>query len=662
MSNNGDIEMSGKDSRTESTATPIPPENYDVREIADPSSQHDEKTEVIYGEENVRNWALQQLSTVNKTLDLCGDRYGPSIIVANEQIMQKYIELHTRGVRQRSITEIVPENIVDCKKLMKFQELRHLDGLKGYLAIADGRMLSSHAFGQEGKVLPHVVGSTVGIFVEQQRYFFESLWSKAIPAKQRIKEIEEGRQEEFFEVIDSPERAAEVYVNLAKAVKGSALLLLPTSNALVLEHKLGILEDLIRAARNNDVHDIRIICSIDDNNIQIVKRLHEEAPNIKIINTTTNLATKLFIVNGDTILRAELRDPQADTFSNAFGVAIYSNSKPTVDAFKSLFELVWQSQETNEKLQQADRVQKEFISIAAHELRTPIVPILNLSELLYSNIKEIQQKGKHVQEEGQQQTLQMLEIILRNANRLHQLTEDILDVTRIESHTLKLRKERFNLNDAILNVVEDHRKQVVNSNVKVIYETANSGSGNIRVEADRRRLMQVISNLLDNAIKFTIGGGTVSVITTTDRTIKRRRKEAGKAGEVQKGQKREEGQVRVGRGGGEEEGEEEGKGSAAEEVVIAVKDTGTGIDPELMPRLFTKFATKSYQGTGLGLFISKSIVEAHGGRMWAENNTVDNDYHDNNSFDTKQHSGATFYITLPVVKIIKERAEHGDER
>ncbi|MDQ3883402.1 MAG: HAMP domain-containing histidine kinase [Thermoproteota archaeon] len=634
--------MSGKDSRTESTAAPIPPENYDAKEIADPSSQHEEKTEVIYGEENVRNWALQQLSTVNKTLDLCGDRYGPSIIVANEQIMQKYIELHTKGVRQRSITEIVPENIADCKKLMKFQELRHLNGLKGYLAIADGRMLSSHAFGQEGKVLPHVVGSTVGIFVEQQRYFFESLWSKAIPAKQRIKEIEEGRQEEFFEVIDSPERAAEVYVNLAKAVRGSALLLLPTSNALVLEYKLGILEYLIRAAKNNDVHDIRIICSIDDNNIQIVKRLHEEAPNIKIINTTTNLATKLFIVNDDTILRAELRDPQTDTFSNAFGVAIYSNSKPTVDAFKSLFELVWQSQETNEKLQQADRVQKEFISIAAHELRTPIVPILNLSELLYSNIKELQQKGKPVQEEEQQQTLQMLEIILRNANRLHQLTEDILDVTRIESHTLKLRKERFNLNDAILNVVEDHRKQVVNSNVKVIYETANSGSDNIEVEADRRRLMQVISNLLDNAIKFTIGGGTVSVITTTTtRTIKRR-KGAGKAGEVQKGQKREEGQER-----GEGEGE----------VVIAVKDTGTGIDPELMPRLFTKFATKSYQGTGLGLFISKSIVEAHGGRMWAENNTVDNDYHDNDSFDTKQHSGATFYITLPVVKIIKERAK-----
>ena len=110
-------------------------ESYDLK--ADSSSNDEEKTEVIYGEENVTNWALQRLSTISKTLDLCGDRYGPSIIVANEKIMQKYIELHNRGVRQRAITEITPENIVHCKQLMKFQELRHLDGLKGYLSIAD---------------------------------------------------------------------------------------------------------------------------------------------------------------------------------------------------------------------------------------------------------------------------------------------------------------------------------------------------------------------------------------------------------------------------------------------------------------------------------------------------------------------------------------------
>jgi two-component system, OmpR family, sensor histidine kinase VicK len=374
-----------------------------------------------------------------------------------------------------------------------------------------------------------------------------------------------------------------------------------------MEYELGIIDYLIQASRNKDARDIRIICSINDNNAQIVKRLYEEAPNIGILNTTTNLATKVFVVNDNTLFRAELSDPEADTFLKSLGFAIYSNSKPTVDAFKSFFELVWQSHEINEKFQQADKVQREFINIAAHELRTPIVPILNLSELLYSKVKERQPELQ------QKEMLEMLEIILRNANRLHQLTEDILDVTRIESHNLKLRKERLNLNDAILNVVEDYRKQTANTNVKVIYEPASHNNITL-VEADRLRLTQVISNLLDNAFKFTKEGA----VTVNTNIIKRKDVERD-------------------------------NGNGAEEVIIAVKDTGTGIDPELMPRLFTKFATKSYQGTGLGLFISKSIIEAHNGKMWAENNNNNNN--SNNSSNNRKYKGATFYFTLPVMNM-----------
>jgi signal transduction histidine kinase len=269
----------------------------------------------------------------------------------------------------------------------------------------------------------------------------------------------------------------------------------------------------------------------------------------------------------------------------------------------------------NEELRIHDKMQKDFINIAAHELRTPIVPILNLSELLYSNAllypnaKKQQQQEKGQEEQKQKETLEMLEIILRNANRLHQLTEDILDVTRIESHTLKLKKERFNLNDAILNVVEDYKEQIAKGNVKLVYEPRDSIT---LVEADRRRLTQVISNLLSNAIKFT-KEGTITVTTAIERKDVDR--------------------------------------DAGDEVVIAVKDTGTGIDPELMPRLFTKFATKSYQGTGLGLFISKSIIEAHGGKMWAENS---------NNSDIK-HKGATFYFTLPVVDMNQQTIEENEE-
>ena len=243
----------------------------------------------------------------------------------------------------------------------------------------------------------------------------------------------------------------------------------------------------------------------------------------------------------------ELKDDSKKTFQEAIGLSTYSNSKAGVLSYVSMFESLWKQTELYEKLKGNEKMQKEFINIAAHELRTPIVPILNLSELLYSNAKEGQPELQ------QKEMLEMFEIIVRNANRLHQLTEDILDVTRIESHTLKLRKERFNLNGAILNIIADYRKQIANRNVKLIYEPGGSSSSSITlVEADRQRLTQVISNLLDNAIKFT-KEGTVTVTTLIKRRI---------------------------------DGKSDRPTEAGEEVVIAVKDTGNGIDPELMPRLF----------------------------------------------------------------------------
>src|SRR5215208_3728327 len=230
--------MSSSDTDRESGAL-LPPENYDAEEAA-AAPHYEEKTDVIYGKENVTNWALRLLSTVTKTLDLCGDRYGPSIIVANEQVMQKYIELHNRGVRQRNITEITKENIIHCKKLMNFQKLRHLDGLKGYLSIADGRMLSSHAYGLEDKVLPHAVTTTVRILVEQQQYFFETLWNKAIPAKQRIKEIEEGIKPQGIAVIYDVRQALELYQSLIMTAEKEIKIVFPTADAVIRQDKAGI--------------------------------------------------------------------------------------------------------------------------------------------------------------------------------------------------------------------------------------------------------------------------------------------------------------------------------------------------------------------------------------------------------------------------------------
>jgi signal transduction histidine kinase len=234
----------------------------------------------------------------------------------------------------------------------------------------------------------------------------------------------------------------------------------------------------------------------------------------------------------------------------------------------------------NEQLKVQENMQKEFINIAAHELRTPTQSITGYSELLAAD-----------PDNG----LKYANPILRNAKKLQRLSEDILDVTRIESQSLKLNKEKFDLNDVMSSIVGDHRSLLIdnenNININIQYEPKS-----IIVNADKGRISQVISNLLSNAIKFTATKnrgkkGTISVTAQVKKDS---------------------------------------------EVVISVIDTGQGIDPEILPRLFGKFVTKSStSGTGLGLFISKNIVEAHGGKIWVEKNV-----------DGK---GVTFSFTLPLI-------------
>jgi signal transduction histidine kinase len=224
----------------------------------------------------------------------------------------------------------------------------------------------------------------------------------------------------------------------------------------------------------------------------------------------------------------------------------------------------------NEQLKTQDRMQKEFIDIAAHELRTPIQPILGVAEMLEN---ELGSKRDDIK------------MIARNAKRLERLTQDLLDVAKIEGQSLKIRKERFDIGELISVLIKDHRKQFSGDH-KTSLEYESNGQ-EIFLQADKERMTQVISNLIDNALKFTDNG---SVVISTNKT-------------------------------------NDGK------VSVSVRDTGKGIAPDILPRLFTKFASRSQKGTGLGLFISKSIVEAHGGKIWGENNEGEN--------------GATFTFTIP---------------
>ena len=205
----------------------------------------------------------------------------------------------------------------------------------------------------------------------------------------------------------------------------------------------------------------------------------------------------LYIADGEKLLRVSLKNP-AEQFSEAIGFAIYSNSRRNADSFRSVFELLWNERILNERLKKAEVMQKEFINIASHEMKTPTQAILGYAEIL-------ERKPERAQD--------FIQPILRNAKRLYRLTNDILDVSKIESQSLTLKKERFNLSDAVSVAIEDIKNQAGSTKIKMVYEP---GKEEMVIHADRGRLIQVISNLLSNAAKFT-EEGKISIVVTASK-------------------------------------------------------------------------------------------------------------------------------------------------
>ncbi len=247
-----------------------------------------------------------------------------------------------------------------------------------------------------------------------------------------------------------------------------------------------------------------------------------------------------------------------------------------------------------QKLKESEKMKDEFINVAAHELRTPIQPILGLTEIIHSETTDPRQ-------------LDYLDVVIRNARRLKRLTDNVLDVTKIESKSLKLNKEPINLNIIIADVLKEYTSKIHHRNfrgerdqqfpteVKISYELKHKDD-DIIVEADKNRLAQVISNLLSNALKFSEKEHEARISIIVEKNYL----------------------------------EESGN----QTIVVSIRDYGEGIDPIIFPNMFSKFVSSSYSGTGLGLYICKNIIQAHGGKIWAENN--------------RNSSGATFYFMLPI--------------
>jgi two-component system, OmpR family, sensor histidine kinase VicK len=689
-------------------------------------------SEILYGADKAVGRGVQFMRNVREKMDIFFDNKAPSIVIDLEEYRNGYIDIRRSGSKIRAFTEITKENIRYCKELIKIvDELRHLDGVKGGLAVSESEYMATTVL-EESKPLTMVIYSNVREVVEQGQYLFDTLWRSAIPAEKRIKEIEEGVVIRYeTRIIENPDEVIKeigriiasshkldicltsgglryshnyffglkmdllekqrrgehkgiryitsvgndnleisrsyldygiqirhiknlppmsfgvsdkeiavtiekmeggkrvesllisnepLYVrhftslfeeiwrngidaavqisnleagyeltnvdvlpnteeSLRKAWKlvGSAkeevLLMFATASAFSRQTKMGGFQVLNQTIQDNHAK-VRILIPVDTGTMELAEQINRVLPQggFRAMDASLKTSITAVIVDRKQLMLFETKDDTKETSYEATGLALHLDSRTLSLSYASLFDNLWKQTELYDKLSVHDKMQKEFLNIAAHELRTPIQPILGLSGLLQDLIHKEPEKL-------------YVEMILRNARRLEKLTEDLLDVTRIESHSFHLEKERFNLKDAISALIRDYQKQADGNRIQFHYDNKD-----VIVNADKARVTQVIANLLRNAISFTGEGGVISITADT------------KNGQV----------------------------------VISVRDTGTGISPEIYPKLFTKFVTKSEKGTGLGLFISKSIIEAHGGRIWGKNNK-DNE------------AGATFSFALPLI-------------
>jgi two-component system sensor histidine kinase VicK len=700
-----------------------------------------ETTEILRGVEDTTRAVVLFFTNAN-WVSVCADSLAPSVAMGVEPIKECYENLKSRQVKVRWITEITKDNLSYCRALMQYAELRHLDGIKGNFGVSDTAYIATATL-NKAQPVAELIYSTAKSVIEKNKNIFDTLWSKAVVAEDRIREIEEGvtrteiravkdpreilqdtiglvrrskqysicsvpdgllyahsysfdafkeildlhrggkhagirwvtkiediedsrlleviktfmqlgmqirhvttippmsfgvsekemgvtvenmrggslnasaifssepaiveqfaaifeelwnrginakeRIEEiesqtktFIDIIENPAEIQKRYHALVASATQQILLFLPTTTAYRREEKIGIFESLEEAVARGA--NIRILLPTDKEIEEKIQQKIKLKKGIEIRKIKTSITTearsKILIVDNRTYLMVELKDNSKETFVEAVGSAIISNSKSTILSYVTMFDSLWRQAELYEKLEAHDRMQKEFINIAAHELRTPTQAILGYSELLQDD------SGEH--------TADMLKALTRNAYRLQRLITDILDIARIESGTLILEIESVNLTDLITTAIGDAKNQVKISgkSIEISYfhkqiQDAQQKKDLI-VDADKDRILQVLSNLLSNALKFTKEG---SIAVTTEKV--------------------------------------------ENEVIVKVKDSGSGIDREIFPNLFERFVSKSEKGTGLGLFISKNITLAHGGRIWAENNP--------------DGIGAMFAFSLPIV-------------
>lgn len=472
------------------------------------------------------------------------------------------------------------------------------------------------------KRLKSVYGERLTGLLGLEQFISDPFWNRVTPDESEMIQMQnESHTQDVIQIIEEPAKIIQIAFEMIRSAKKEVLIMFSTPNAFKRQISIGGPELIKEVTSSRKDLEVRILTPADQDVEFASVVLETRLDNVNVRNMEAALQSKVTVVVVDRrlSLAIELKDDSRDDIQEALRSAVYSNTKSAAISYVAIFESLWKQVELidqvnslckNLKDQQTD--QREFISVAAHELRAPIQPILGLAEVLRSR-QEVQMDKQR----------ELLSVIIRNAKRLKELTENILDITRIENKSLELQKEPVDIDEIVIGVLNDALDESeFSKNIRLLYNhnkerkfdsgstpkhselstpfgSAVKGSSSFSLRADRSRITQVMTNLVGNAIKFTNEGDTVTVSVSEEDGVRRN---------------------------------ENGKGSKV--LLIRVEDTGKGIDPEIRQRLFKKFASKSEKGMGLGLFISKNIVEAHNGEIWAD--------------PPSKEKGAAFSFTIPI--------------
>ena len=379
---------------------------------------------------------------------------------------------------------------------------------------------------------------------------------------------------------------------------------------------------------NNKVKELLLSNNIDNKDKTAENILCRE------IRKPDDLISTIVIVDRKHVLATELKDDSKEFFEDAIGSSTYSKSKPTILSYISIFESLWAQTEmsedlkmANEKLLKSEHLEREFINIAAHELRTPTQAIMGYTELDREILEDILKNTESIKNEELRNNIIHLskhfEALSRNASRLDGLINNLLDVAKIESNSinsLQLQKEKIDLVQEINNSIDTELLQKIKQKeIKINFINDVIGE-HYWIYADKLRFYQIINNLIGNAIKFTRKNGKIDILIKGD--------SPDSDNIVVRKQETIEGKLKSDK----QEGRKED--TSKEQIFVGISDTGKGISPQIMPNLFKKFITDSDTGTGLGLYITRNLIEAHGGKIWAFNNN--------------DGVGSTFVFCLPM--------------